>query len=149
MGIWEWLSQNWFNLFGSAGIAGLWLTAVMLRSETKARRNANLLAITVNHREIWLAYLNNSKLERVLDSTANLDKQPVTETERVFVNLVMLHAASVYHATSSQMTVKLDGLRRDIAHFLSLPIPCVVWDKIKFLQNDDFVAFVASCQNLK
>jgi len=40
----------------------------------------------------------------------------------------------------------MEGLRRDIAQFLSLPIPRDVWNKIKNVQNDDFVAFVESCR---
>ena len=46
------MADNGFNLLGSAGIAGPWLAAVTLRDEVKAQRNANLLAITANHREI-------------------------------------------------------------------------------------------------
>jgi hypothetical protein len=41
------------------------------------------------------------------------------------------------------------GLRRDTAHFLSLPIPREVLKEIKVLQNDDFAAFVESCRNWK
>jgi len=50
---------------------------------------------------------------------------------------------------SDTVVVKVEGLRRDIAQFLSLPIPREVWEKIKVLQNDDFVAFVESCRNWK
>lgn len=149
MGIGEWLAQNWFNLFGSAGIAGLWLAVVTLRDEVKARRNANLLTITANHREIWQEYLNNPKLERVRDAAADTVKQPVTEAERVFVTFVILHVSSVHYAMKNQLVVKLEGLRRDIAQFLSLPVPRAVWEKVKVLQNEDFVAFVESCRNWK
>lgn len=149
MGIWEWLADNWFNVFGSAGIAGLWLAVIALRGEAKARRNANLLAITANHREIWREYLNNPKLERIRDAAADTGKQAVTEAERVFVTSVILHAGSAYYAMKDQMVVQLEGLRRDIAQFLSLPIPREVWDKVKALQNDDFVAFIESCRNWK
>jgi hypothetical protein len=50
---------------------------------------------------------------------------------------------------NDQLVVKVEGLRRDIAKFFSKPIPGEVWDKIKALQNDDFVAFVESCRNRK
>jgi hypothetical protein len=53
MGVGEWLSHNWFDLFSSAGIiGGLWFTAVSLRSETKTRRIANLLTVTANSRRM-------------------------------------------------------------------------------------------------
>jgi len=44
---------------------------------------------------------------------------------------------------------KVEGLRRDVAQFFALPITREVWGKIKVLQNDEFVAFVESCQNWK
>jgi hypothetical protein len=150
MEIGGWVSQNWFNLFSGVGIiAGLCFTAVSLRSETKTRRIANLLTITANHREIWKEFLNNPKLARVRDASADTIKQPVTDAERVFVTFVILHMSSVFHAMSDQLVVKVEGLRRDIAQFLSLPIPRDVWEKIKVLQNDEFVAFVESCRNWK
>lgn len=145
-----WVSQNWFNLFSAIGIfAGLLFTAFSLRSETKTRRIANLLTITTNHREVWKEFLTNPKLARVRDAAADTAKQPVTDAERVFVNLVIQHINSVYRAMSDQLVVKVEGLRRDVAQFLSLPIPREVWEKIKVLQNDDFAAFVESCRNWK
>lgn len=59
------------------------------------------------------------------------------------------HINSVYCAMNNQLVVKVEGLRRDIAQFLSLPIPREIWEKIKALQNYDFVAFVESCRNWK
>ena len=150
MEIGKWVSQNWFNLFSTVGIIGsLWFAAIALRSETKTRRIANLLTITANHREIWKEWLNNPKLARVRDAAANTVKQPVTDAERVFVTFVILHMSSVFHAMSDQLVVKVEGLRRDVAQFFSLPIPREVWEKIKVLQNDDFVTFVESCRNWK
>jgi hypothetical protein len=150
MEIGGWVSQNWFNLFSAIGIiAGLWFTAISLRSETKTRRIANLLTITANHREIWKEFLNNPKLARVRDAGADTAKQPITDAERVFVTFVILHMSSVFHAMSDQLVVKVEGLRRDIAQFLSLPIPREVWEKIKVLQNDEFAAFVETCRNWK
>ena len=150
MEIGGWVSQNWFNLFSVIGIiAGLWFTAFSLRSETKTRRVANLLTITANHREIWKEFLNNPKLARVRDAAADTAKQPVTDAERVFVTLVILHINSVYYAMSDQLVVKYEGLRRDIAQFFSLPIPQAVWDRMKVFQNDALVRFIEECRNWK
>jgi hypothetical protein len=150
MGIGEWILQNWFNLFSAIGIiAGLWFTAFSLRSETKTRRIANLLTITANHREIWKEFLNNQKVARVRDAAADTAKQPVTDAERVFVNLVIQHINSVYYAMSDQLVVKYEGLRRDIAQFFSLPIPKAVWDRMKVFQNDALVRFIEECRNWK
>jgi len=145
-----WLANNSFNLLSAVGVIGsLWFTSISLRSETKTRRIANLLTVTANHREIWKVFLSEKGLARVRDASADTTKQPVTDTERVFVTFVIFHMSSVFYAMSDQLVVKVEGLRRDIAQFFSLPIPREVWEKIKVLQNDDFVAFVESCRNWK
>ena len=150
MEIWEWLLQNWFNFLSAIGIiAGLVFTAVSLRSETKTRRVANLLTITANHREIWKEYINDAEVTRVLDPVADLVRQPVTRGEEMFVNLVILHTNSAYYAMKDQLVVKLEGLRRDVAQFFSLPIPKAIWENTKLVQNDEFVDFVESCRNWK
>lgn len=150
MGATHWIAEHWFDLLQTAGIIGsLWFTSVSLRSETKTRRIANLLTITANHREIWKVFLYDKDLARVRDASADTTKQPVTEAERVFVIFVILHMSSVFHAMSDQLVVKVEGLRRDIAQFFSLPIPREIWEKVKVLQNDEFVAYVESCRNWK
>jgi hypothetical protein len=63
--------------------------------------------------------------------------------------MVIQHLSTVYYAMNDQLVIKVEGIRRDIAQFLSLPIPREVWEKIKVLQNDEFVAFVESCRNWK
>ena len=150
MGFWGWFSNNAFNLVSAAGVIGsLCFTAVSLRSETKTRRISNLLAVTANHREVWNTFLTHKDLGRVRDPMASLISQPVTDEERIFVNMVIQHLNSVYQAMSDQLFVKLEGLRRDVAQFFSLPIPRDVWEKVKAAQNDDFAAFVESCRNWK
>lgn len=141
----QWLVENWFNLLSSAGIIGsLCFTAFSLRSETKTRRIANVIAITANHRDIWEEYLRTPSLSRVLDPAADVVKQPVTPGEEMFVNLVISHVNSVYYATNNELVIKWQNWRKDVAQFLSLPIPKAVWTKVKLLQNQDFAAFIES-----
>lgn len=150
MGIWGWVANHVFEILGAVGVVGsLLFTAVSFRSEAKTRRIANMINFTANHREVWKVFLNNKELTRVLDPVANLSKQPVTHAEKTFVTFVIAHISSVHYAMTDQLVVKWDGLRRDIAQFLSLPIPREVWEKIKLTQNDDFVVFVESCRNWK
>ena len=145
MGIGEWISQNWFNLFSSTGIiGGLWFTAVSLHSETKTRRVANLLTITANHLEIWREFFRAPELARVIDPSADVTKQPVTPTESFFVNMVISHTSSMYEALKDELVTQQEGLRRDVKSFFSLPVPKAVWIKTKLLQNHDFAAFIDS-----
>ena len=146
----EWAIQHIFEIVSAVGIiGGLWFSALSFRSEARTRRVANLLAVTANHREVWKVFLNDKQLARVLDAAADTKSQPVTESERAFAVMLILHINSMYFATKDDVVVKLEGWRRDIAEFLALPIPSEVWDKIKVLQNDDFVEFIESCRNWK
>ena len=141
----QWLAENWFNLFSSAGIiGGLWFTAVSLHSETKTRRVANLLTLTANYREVWKEFFRSPELARVIEPSANVAKQPVTPAEEFFVSLVISHTSSVYEALKDDLLNKQEGLRRDVRSFFSLPVPKAVWTKTKLLQNHDFAAFIES-----
>ncbi len=145
MGAWEWISQNWFDLFSTAGIiGGLLFTAISLRSETKTRRVANLLTITANYREVWKEFFQWPELVRVIDPLADVVKQPVTPDEEFFVNMVVSHTSSVYEALKDELVIKQEGLRRDVKSFFSLPVPKAVWQRTKLLQNQDFAAFIDS-----
>jgi hypothetical protein len=147
MGIEGWLADNLVNLLTAlASLGGLWFAAFSIHEEAKARRVGNLLAITANHREIWNSFLENKELARVRDASADTIKQPITEAEKTFVVIVIAHINSVFYAMKNQLLVDWDGLRRDVAQFLSLPIPRDVWEKITASQNDDFVAFIESCR---
>lgn len=141
----QWLAENWFNLFSSLGIiGGLWFTAVSLHSETKTRRIANLLTITANYREVWKEFFRSPELARVIDSSADVAKQPVTPAEEFFVSMIISHISSVYEALKDELVTKQEGLRRDVKSFFSLPVPKAVWNNTKLLQNQDFAAFIES-----
>jgi hypothetical protein len=148
MGFPGWVAEHWFDLLQSIGIiAGLLFTAYSLRSATKTQRVTNLLAITESHREVWTEFYSRPELKRVLDKRASLQQKGIGREEEIFVNLVIFHLNSVFYARKSGLMFKLEGLRRDIRWFFSLPIPRMIWEKSKMLQNDDFVAFVESCRN--
>jgi hypothetical protein len=139
----EWITENWFNVVSALGIVGgLLFTALSLRSETKTRRIANLLTLTQNHRELWSELFRNPDLARVLDASADPTKHPVHRDQSIYVNLLIQHLSSAYEAMKTGLVLKPEGVKRDVKDFFSLPIPRATWEKIKVLQNDDFVDFV-------
>ena len=146
MGIWGWISQNWFDLFSAVGIiSGLWFTAISLRSETKTRRIANLLTLTHNQRELLQVFYKNLELTRILDASADTASPPINRGEMIYTSALIQHLSSAYRAMQSDLTVKPEGLRRDVREFFELPIPKAVWEKIKPFQDRDFVEFVEDC----
>ena len=150
MGSLRWLAENGFTLLNAVGVVGgLLFTSHSLRSETKTRRIANLLSLTEGHRDIWKEVLAHPELSRILDPNTDPSGQPVTREEEIFVNLVIQHLSVVFHAMRDELTIKPEGLRRDVWWFFSLPVPSAVWEKMKVLQNDKFVLFVEECRNWK
>jgi hypothetical protein len=142
-----WFTENWFNLLSAVGVIGsLLFTGISLRTETKVRRIGNLLTLTQNHRELWSELFRNPGLARVLDASPDLEKKEPTREETLFVNIVIQHLSSAFEAMKTGLTIKPEGLSRDVGEFFSLPIPRVIWNKIKSLQNDDFVEFVERCR---
>jgi hypothetical protein len=137
------LAQNWFDLLSTAGIL---VAAYTIHDDTKARRVGNFLTLTANYREVWKECFRNPNLVRVLDPSADVAGHPPTLTEELFVNLVISQMNSFYYAAKSDLIIKLEGSGKDMAQFLSLPLPKAVWQKAKPLQNRDFVAFIDSAK---
>ena len=146
MEIGGWVTQNWFTLLSAVGIiGGLWFTAVSLRSEAKTRRIANLLTLTQNQRELLKVFYHNLELTRILDPSADIKSLPVNQGEEIYTSALIQHLSSAYRAMQSDLTVKPEGLRLDVGAFFTLPIPKIVWGKIKQFQDADFVRFVEDC----
>jgi hypothetical protein len=149
MGVSPWITGHWFDLIQTIGIVGsLLFAAYAALREERATKIATLFAANEQYREIWQELYDNPRLSRVLKTNVNLDKESISEEEALFVNLLILHLGTVYRATKSGMFVRLQGLRRDIQEFFSLPIPKAIWEKTKPFQNADFVAFIGKCQEI-
>ena len=153
MGISEWVLENWLNIITAvSSIGGLWFAgfaihkdAKVRKDETKARKGANQLTITANHRELWKVPLLYPALTRVVDPLADVEKHPVTPEEEFFMSMVISHTSSTFVVLNDELLTAQEGLRRDVRSFFSLPVPNAVWLKTKRLQNQDFAAFITSC----
>lgn len=138
-----WIAYHWSELLQNAGIiGGLVFTAISLRRDSKARHVANLLKVTESHRQIWSKLYERPELGRVLDPAADLDQEPVSEHEELFVSLLVLHLSSAQEAIKQGMFTTPEGLSIDIKRFLSKPIPRAVWERNKVFHDSDFVEFV-------
>jgi hypothetical protein len=140
------VSIHWFEVIETVSvIGGLLFTAHTIRKDEQARQISNMLAVNEQSVSIWSKLWERPQLSRVLKANADLDKQPVSEEEWVFVKTLLLHLDTVRRAMNAGLFVKIKGLQSDVRFFLSLPIPKTVWQKIKPFQDGDFVAFVESC----
>jgi hypothetical protein len=143
MGLSPWLTEHWLDLIQSVGIVvGLLFSAYTTWKDVRARRVGNSIAITDQYRQIWKELYQRPELSRVLAKDADLNNQRISEQEELFVKMVLLHMSTVYRAMQHGEFVKLDGWRKDMQEFLSLPIPKAVWKDIRQFQDDDFAAFL-------
>jgi hypothetical protein len=143
MGALHWVSAHWFDLVQSLGIiASLTFTGVTFRTDARSRRVTNLIELTKQHREIWTELNRRPELSRVLDTSADLERKPVMPEEERFVRTLILHLNSTYQAMKNGVYMKPDGLGTDIRRFFSRPVAEAVWEKMKGLQDKDFVQFV-------
>lgn len=90
-----------------AGVAfacvGLLLNAYVTIKNMRSRKLSNYQEIIKSHREIWkLALDKPEKYGRVLLVNPNLSDTPITEAERRFVNLLLLHVTSAFYFRETQ-----------------------------------------------
>ena len=146
MGVLYWLAENWLNLAQTIGIVGgLVFTAHALRRDEKARTITNTIAVNEQYSRIWHEFYERPELARILKKDVDLNKQPVSNDEALFVKTLLLHLDVVRRTMKAGIFVKIQGLQKDIRDFFTLPIPKSVWETIKPFQDGDFVAFVESC----
>jgi hypothetical protein len=144
----SWLSEHWYNLAQTVGIiGGLIFTALSIRKDQKARAITNAIAINEQYSQIWHEFYERPELGRIMKTDVDLNQQPVSNDEALFVKTLLLHLDVVRRTMKAGIFIKIQGLQKDIRDFITLPIPNAVWEKIKPFQDEDFVAFVESCRN--
>jgi hypothetical protein len=140
----SWFHENWFNLLQTCGIvAGLVFSALTMRRDVEGRRVSDQIGMAEQHRELWGAMLDNPKLERVLEATRDLQKEPITVSEEQFLISVISH----YHTgwllgRSGGSLVSLQTQALDAGWFFQLPLPAHVWAKVKSAQEPGFRRFI-------
>ncbi len=139
----EWLSLHCFDLVQTVGIVGgLLYTARIARKDQEARTITNLLTVNEQYSRIWRECYERPELGRVLQKDVDLEKQPMTNAEALFVKSLVLHLDVVRRTTDAGIFVEIEGLEKDIRGFFELPIPNAAWEAIRPFQDNDFVKFV-------
>src|SRR5215208_6415648 len=111
----NWIGHNWFALVQTGMVAaGLLLIGIALLLNARARRVANLIQLTQQHRDLWERMYSRPELERILDPAADLANVGVTAGEEMFVIFIILHLSSTYYGMRSGFFQKPHGLRKDI-----------------------------------
>lgn len=143
MEVTRWLVHHGESLLESVGIiGGLIFTGIGLHRDSKARRIENMISLTQQHRDIWRQAMESPELIRVQEQGRDLEKEPLTERERLFVRSLILHLSTVYRAVKLDELLKPHGMERNIRQFFAAPAAWAVWSGLKDYQDPDLVAFV-------
>lgn len=136
------LLKNWFDILQSFFIVcGFTLSYLATCSSNRSRKVNHLFQINQSHREIWGKTFTSPELLRVKETNVDLQKNPVTEAERRFVTEVIIHIYAVYEAISNRL-IKKGEMERDIANYLLLPIPNLIWQEVKNYYDKRFVSYI-------
>jgi hypothetical protein len=147
MGFLNWLSLNWFSFLQSAGIVGgLLFSGISFRNLCTEQCTTNFLTIKEQHDNLWTTIYQRPELARVLDPKPDLQTKPINQEEELFVMLAVAHLSASCQVLIRSMLEPSEGLRQDIRWFFALPIPKIVWDRIKERHEPAFVKFVESCR---
>jgi hypothetical protein len=143
-----WLGEHWFELLQTASIlVGVFTAVHSIREDTKERRIENLFTLTNGHREIWSKLYERDELSRVLAPKVNLERDPITHEEELFIHTLILHLRAAFKARDLGMQFDDDAVGADIRQFFTRTIPRKVWERSKVFQDPEFVAFVEGCLN--
>jgi hypothetical protein len=137
------LEDNWFALAQSLGIiGGLAYNALSLRKDVQARRTADQILLTEQHRELWSEVHRRPELMRLLDPEADPDSQPLTPVEEHYLRLVFVHFHTGWLLAREHSLLSLEVLARDIGDFFRLPLPKAGWRRARSAMDPAFVRFV-------
>ena len=136
-----WLCAHWFELLQTASI----LVGVFTAVHSKERRIENLFTLTNSHREIWYKLYERAELSRVLKQKVNLDLEPLSHEEELFIHTLILHLRAAFKARALGMQFDDDAVAADIRQFFTRAIPRAVWEQSKIFQDPEFVTFVDEC----
>lgn len=138
-----WVKANWFHLVQTVSLVlSLVFTGKSLQQAFKAQQLSNLFSLTSFHREIWSLTFTRPELRRVLKTDVDLTKEPITDDERQFIKLLILHLSCTYEGARRNSIVPIENIKSDVEDFFSKPLPIKVWEEIKVYQNKKFLEFV-------
>lgn len=143
--IFEYIKPNFIDIIQTIAIvATLYFTGRQFKKDMEDRRCTNVYNAVQSHRELWFKQSDDRRLSRIFKTNIDLKKHPVTEYEKTFVTMVILHMYAFYETYKFGTYPMEDGDKKDIKNFLSYPISNDVWNIVKIYQSKDFVEFIES-----
>ncbi len=111
-------------------------------SGRKSKEAKNILALSEQHRALWNEARHREELLRVFQADNSLSTKPITTSEEVFLNEVIVYYETGWQMAKAGTVLTLKSLAADIQGFFNLPLPRAIWEKTKKYRNPKFVRFV-------
>jgi hypothetical protein len=103
-------------------VASLLLSFFAFVSSKKTTIVNNSFIVNQHHRELWLNYCENPELHRCYQKDIDLESNPATSAEKMFVNMLFIHMSMCNEAMKRNSIIKIEGLEQDAYDLLNLPI---------------------------
>jgi len=145
----------WFSVVQTAGIIGGLVfygitcqqqaraqreQADAQRQQARAQETQNLIAFSERHRAFWHEAYRNPKLQRVF--SVKVQAESLSSVEEEFINEALVFYEVSWRIVTSSYQDYLKPFARDLARFLSFPLPLAAWNKTKEVRDEQFSEFV-------
>ena len=100
--------------------------------------------ITLSHRAVWSFYVDNiEKLKRVFVKNIDLEKEPITDIEKRFSNMLFIHMETAFEISRKVFQYTSKESKKDYANFFSRsPLMANLWENSKQFRNPKFLKIV-------
>ncbi len=123
-------------------IAGLVFSGLAFRNEARGRQIENRIKLVEGYREIWSLVMHDPSLERIRSRDVDLLTAPISPAEDRLVRFIFQNLMLAFEARAVGQLGDIGVFERDVAEFVTRPIPRAVWQEIARFQPDGFRRFV-------
>ena len=135
--------ETWSTWIQNTGIiASMLYGAIEARRARQALNDENLRSIAAERRVLRDMLIQKPELSRVLQSSVDLTKQPLTFGELEYLKDRFVLYLRAWRLVKNGGALTFDELVLEIRRFIQFPLPHVVWEQTKEDRDPDFVRFV-------
>jgi hypothetical protein len=135
----SWVRDNWAGVLATIG--GIVGVATFRQAAEKADRDEYAMLVQ-QHNALGAEARERRDLDRILLANVNLEHEPPTAVEMMFLNDVIVHFESGWKLALKNTVLTQKTYTADVRKFFSHPLPREVWERTKDGRNPEFVRFI-------
>lgn len=122
--------------------AAVIIAAAAFWRDANQRKLTNIFTLDEKNDFFWKDFYGREDLKRIQKDNVDLEKEPPTFLETKALVRAFVKYQTSWKAARVAYRSELEPLGKDIAEFLSHPIPKMIWEQEKRYKNPGFVRFV-------